>query len=112
MNPLLLGPLFDLGGKIIATVHADDGTDFQSLTQEVLFSAVNKAGTVTAVIQAAPTTSLEAASTGTLTATWTIVASGSSVLLQCNAVSSLTQTTLKCSYQLVLQGDGLNTITP
>ena len=99
-----------VGGYIMATIHADDGTDFQSITHHIPFSAVNKAGTVTAAI-ASPASSGTAASTGTLTVSWTAVASGANVLLKCNADSSLTETTLKVSWQLFLNGDGTAGIT-
>lgn len=100
-----------VGGTIIATIHADDGTDFQAITHDVAFSAVNKAGTVTAAI-GTPSSSTTAASAGTLTVSWTAVASGNNVLLKCNADSSLTETTLKVSWQLYLNGDGTAGVTP
>lgn len=92
-----------VGGKLIYTVSANDGTDFQSTTGEVIFSAVDKAGTVTTAITASAETS--AASAGTLTSTWTAVASTTNVILKCNAVSSLSQTVLEVHTQLVLNGD-------
>jgi hypothetical protein len=78
-------------------VTADDGTDFQSKSDEVSIDAVNKGGTVTvgAVTDASIAT---AASSGTLTATYTAVANGNGVDIKCNAVSSLTQTTLRVKY--------------
>jgi hypothetical protein len=100
-----------LGGVLTATTHANDASDFQACTDSFAFSAVNKAGTVTAVVQASPITSLAAASAGTLSEAWTIVVNGASVDLKCNAVSSLTQTTLKVSWQLVLNSDGPCVVT-
>lgn len=96
------------GGKVIYTVYATDGTDTQVITGELTFSAVNKAGTVTASLtdaQGSP-----AASAGTLTAALTAVGSGDSVLLKCNAASSLTQTALKIQYRLDMPQ--INTVTP
>lgn len=101
-----------IGGSIVATTQAGDGTDIQATTQHFTFSAVNKSGTVTASIQASPSTSSTAASTGTLTSTWTIVPNGASVDIKNNAVSSLTQTSLKVSYKITLNGDATTTITP
>lgn len=101
-----------LGGKLIATTHADDGTDFQATTESFAFSAVNKAGTVTVSIQGTPDSSTTATSSGTLTTTWTAVANGSGVDLKCNATSSLTETTLKTTWQLHLNGNGTNVVTP
>ena len=101
-----------IGGELIVTTHADDATDFQAITEHLTFSAVNKGGTVTATIQAAPSTSTTAASAGTLTTTWTAVANGNSVDIKNDAASSLTQTALKCSYQLRLNTDDTVTVTP
>lgn len=101
-----------LGGELIVTTHADDGTDFQAITEHLTFSAVNNTGAVTATIQTTPSTSTPAASTGTLTTGWSIVANGDGVDIKNNASSSLTETTLKCSYQLRLNTDGAGTVTP
>lgn len=101
-----------LGGELIVTTHADDGTDFQAITEHLTFSAVNKTGTVTATIQTTPSTSFTAASAGTLTTGWSIVVNGDSVDIKNNATSSLDETTLKCSYQLRLNTDGAGTVTP
>ena len=109
---IALGTSKYLGGHLIVTTHADDGTDFQATTEHFTFAAVNKAGAVTTRIQAAPSSSTTAASTGTLTTAWTIGATGTQVEIKNNAVSSLTQTTLKCSYQLIMNGDGTNVVTP
>lgn len=101
-----------IGGELIVTTHADDGTDFQAITEHFVFTAVNKAGTVTATIQAAPSSSTTAASAGTLTTAWTAVANGNGVDIKNTAVSSLVQTTLKCQWHLRLNGDGTAAVTP
>jgi len=101
-----------IGGTLVATTHADDATDYQATTEHLTFSAVNKAGTVTTTIQGTPSTSTTAASAGTLTTTWTSVANAASIDIKNSAVSSLTQTTLKVSYKLTLNGDAATTITP
>lgn len=102
-----------IGGWMMVTVHAEDATpDCQAQTDVFAFSAVNKAGTVTAVIQAAPSTSLAAASAGTLTpVTYTIVVNGASVDIKVAATSSLAQTTLAATWQLFLNCDGASVIT-
>lgn len=99
------------GGTLIATVHADDGTDYQSQTQSFTFAVVNKAGTGTYSLQATPSTSATAASSGTLTATWDAEFSGNVLNLRCNATSSLTETTLKVSWQILLNGV-VGSVTP
>jgi len=87
------------GGEITVTIAADDATDFQARTLRFIWSAVNKAGTTTVTISIPE--EVVSTSTGTLTATITAVDGGSGVVnFQANAVSSLTQTTLRCSYQI------------
>lgn len=98
------------GGEIIITVEANDGTNYQSRTLRFIWSAVNKAGTITATVQ----TPEEAAavSSGTLTVTIDTNDAGSGNLdFRANAVSSLSQTTLRCSYQ-VKKNIGTGAITP
>ena len=98
------------GGTAVVTVWANDGTDYQSITSTVRFDAVNKAGTVTAAITQTDNTA--AVSTGTLTVTYTAVASGNNVLIKANATSSLTQTVLRARGIYQLNGDDVNTVTP
>jgi len=87
------------GGEIVVTVTASDATDFQARTLRFVWSAVNKAGTTT-VTFSTPEESV-AASTGTLTVTITATDDGSGVIsFKADATSSLTQTTLRCSYQM------------
>lgn len=87
------------GGYIYVTIEANDGTDFQSRTLRLVWSAVNKAGTITATISTPE--EVVAVSSGTLTATITAVDAGSGLLqFKANAVSSLTQTTLRATYQM------------
>lgn len=98
------------GAVIHSTVNAGDSTDFQALTSVVNVSAVNKAGTVTATLTQVDGTT--AASSGTLTCTYTAVANGNSVDIKANAVSSLTQTTLNATWAIVsLNGDGTSVVT-
>jgi hypothetical protein len=86
------------GGTIIITVHADDATDYQSRTLRFIWSAVNKANTLTITISTPE--EVVAVSSGTLTATITAVDATAGVLdFKVNAVSSLTQSTLRATYQ-------------
>lgn len=86
------------GGQIIVTVEANDATDFQSRTLRFIWSAVNKAGTLTITISTPE--EVVAVSAGTLTVAITAVDAGSAVLqFKANAVSSLTQSTLRATYQ-------------
>ena len=100
-----------LGCILHGTVYANDGTDFQVLKSHVNIGAVNKAGTVTTSLT--QTDGTTAASSGTLTCTYTAVANGSGVDIKANAVSSLTQTVLRVKWSIVsLDSDGAATVTP
>ena len=86
------------GGQIVLTIEANDATDYQARTLRFIWSAVNKAGTLTITISTPE--EVVAVSSGTLTATITGVDNGSGVLsFKANAVSSLTQSTLRATYQ-------------
>jgi hypothetical protein len=110
---LTITPLLDgesLGGDIFAFINADDGTDFQAVSDHLVFSAVRTEGaagefngTMALAIQATPSTAV-AVSSGTLTTAWTIVQNGQGFDIKCEAVSSLTETTLKAHYHMVLHG--------
>ena len=95
------------GGRLIYTVEANDATDYQAITGYVGFSVVNKGGTLTSALS--PITEATAVSAGTLTCTPTLAAGTNKVTASLNAVSSLTQTTLRVRWQLV--HDGNATIT-
>ena len=99
------------GGTLVVTVNADDGTDFQALTSTLNFSIINKGGTVTATVT--QTDGTTAASSGTLSATYTIVVNGNSADIKCNAVSSLTQTTLaaRVAFDAINSNNGDSTLT-
>jgi len=82
------------GASFDYMVHANDGTDYQSLMGEVWISGSNKAGTIS-IGTIAERQSTCACSSGTLTATVTVVDAGSGNMdLKIDATSSLTQTTL------------------
>lgn len=96
------------GARLVCTVTANDGTDYQCMTSHITVDAVNKAGTVTAtLVQVDGTT---AASAGTLTVTYTAVANGNSVDIKADAASSLTQTVLRAKWSVIsLNSDGSDT---
>jgi hypothetical protein len=78
-----------IGGIIEYTIEATDGTDIQAETGRVLYTAVNKAGTVTTTITEDGNTT-QTLSAGTLASTWAMSAASPSVITL-NANSSLTQ---------------------
>lgn len=99
-----------VGGECVIVVNADNGTEFQSTTTRFCFSAVNKAGTVTAAIDTVSTAT--AVSSGTLANTITAVANGNNVDLKCSSVSSLTQSTLNATWVIQsLSGPGAAAVT-
>ena len=99
------------GGTATVTVWASDGTDHQTLTSQIRFGAVNKAGTLTTTCN--QTDGTTAASAGTLTVTYDTAASGANLLIRANATSSLTQTVLRCRIVINgLNGDDVQTVTP
>jgi hypothetical protein len=101
-----------VGGSATITVWASDGTDYQAITSQVRFSAINKAGTITASTSST-TPALATASSGTLTVTYDTFSSGNNVLLRATATSSLTQTILRCRLVITaLNGDDIQTVTP
>ncbi|HRB54025.1 MAG TPA: hypothetical protein PLD87_10145 [Bacteroidia bacterium] len=98
------------GGEVMYTIEANDGTDYQSLTGVLKYDVVNKAGTLT-VTYSDVQNGAGACSAGTLTATVTAAVSGTSIQFQANAVSSLAQTVLRVSFQ-VINNFGVATIAP
>lgn len=108
---IALGSSRVTGGTATITVWANDGTDFQTLTSEVRFGAVNKAGVVTATVS--QTDGTTAASAGTLTVTYDATTTGNNVILRANATSSLTQTILRSRIVITaLNGDDTQVVTP
>jgi hypothetical protein len=109
--------LFDLGvaastvsgGTLYYTIEANDATDFQSLRGEVSFAVVNKGGTLTTTL--GTPVEVSTTSTGTLTNTVTLATGTNKITPQLNAVSSLTQTTLRAQWRVSLAG-GTGAVSP
>lgn len=100
---IALPTLTAVGGIIHYEIYATDGTDVQSYTGFVRFSAVNKAGTYTTTIDdSGGGTGILAASAGTLTATWSI-STGTptdTATVQVSPASSITPTIYNITYTL------------
>lgn len=95
-----------VAGYIPYSIEATDATDYQARSGVLVFSAVNKAGTVTCTV-ATVTSAVEVAavSSGTLTNTFTCADSTSNgVLIKANAASSLTETVLQIRYRVNIAG--------
>jgi len=100
-----------VGAILSCTISATDGTDFQCLTSDVRVDAYNKAGTV--AVGVSQTDGGGAKSTGTIAATYTVVANGASVDIKVNANPSITPTTCKVKWAIVsLNSDDVGTVTP
>jgi hypothetical protein len=105
------------GGKIEVTVNVTDGTDMQSFSQTILWSAVNKAGVYTTDIDVVPTdlvTGLGAKSlsAGTLTTTWTVLTGTNKVTIQVASDTSLTATSHTATYILTQNSPQQTTVIP
>jgi hypothetical protein len=98
------------GGSLRYTVYASEAAEFQIREGEIKFAVVNKAGTETCTVSAASEAadgSVVAVSSGTLTYGITCTSNAADTVdLEINAVSSLTETTLRAYYFVTLVGPG------
>lgn len=90
-----------VGGTLTYNVISSDGTDFQSLTGLVTYSAVNKAGTLTLTITEVAGNQAKAVSAGTLTLAWTFVTGASKGTIKLQPTGSLTETTYTVTYTIL-----------
>jgi hypothetical protein len=100
MFDVALPTLAMAGGTIEYTISASDGTDMQSLSGVVSYSAVNKGGVYTTQIVEGADNQSKAVSNGTLTGAWTILNGTNKITIQLNADSSLTPTSFKLYYKI------------
>lgn len=99
-----------IGGNFEYTIKASDGTDLQVLNGSLRFVAVNKAGTIT--IPTGTTGSEDAAcSSGTLVNSATFSTGTNKIVINLNAVSSLTQTSLTANWRIFWHGSATS-VTP
>jgi len=96
-----------LAGECLYAVEASGGGGLQCRTGRLRFVALNRLGTVTASINEVGTQEIVTGSPSTLTVVNTILAGAGKVTLECNATSSLAQTTLVIRYRV----DVLSTAT-
>ncbi len=97
------------GGEILVTIEANDGTDFQARTIRFIWTAVNKAGTLSIAVNTPE--EINTNSSGTLTCTITAIDGGSgNISFQANAVSSLSQSVLRASCMILKNFGGF--VTP
>jgi hypothetical protein len=83
-----------VGGTIDVTVHATDGTDMQSLTCQVFYAAVNKAGTITVTATAIAFGNPALSNGGTFTVAADATTGAGVAIIRLTATSSLTTTSL------------------
>lgn len=89
-------------GEFIFGIEANDATDYQTLRGRARYAVVNKAGTLTVDLTVIEES--KAVSAGTLTATCTATSGTNKITLNLNAVSSLTQTTLRALWRIEHEG--------
>jgi hypothetical protein len=88
------------GGSIEYSIHTTDGTDHQSLTGYVTYSAVNKGGAYTTQITEVAGNQAKAVSAGTLTSAWTVLTGTNKITIQVTGDSSLTPTAFVIFYKV------------
>jgi hypothetical protein len=101
-----------VGAELLVTVEANDGTDYQSMTYRVAVNSARKATGNTVTTEAVigtPPTAAETSGASTLTCTFDDTEGASAAVLNANCVSSLTQTTLRATWQA--QANGPVTLT-
>lgn len=90
-----------VGGVVHFLVRASDGTDHQAIAGMMAYTAVNKAGTVTADETYATANEAKAVSAGTLTLAFTAVAGTNKATIKLQPTGSLTETTYTIEYTVV-----------
>jgi hypothetical protein len=99
-----------VGGTIQYSIHADDGSDFQSRNGIITFAAVNPTGTEVCDVQIAAASEAVAVSAGTLVSSFGCASNAADTVdISVTPNSSLTPTTLEIHYQVHL--DQNETIT-
>lgn len=100
--------------KVLASTEGDDATDQTAVQDTFEVIAINKSGTITTAITTPGAETSTTLGTGgaTLTTAWTAVDGTGKVDVKCNAVCSLTQTTLRVlNFQVWVHTTGVGTIT-
>lgn len=93
--------LASIGGSFTFHVFATDATDMQAISGIGTYSAVNKAGTVTAAIDYETTNEAKSVSAGTLTLAFTAAEDSADVIsFKLQPTGSLTETTYNVTYTL------------
>jgi hypothetical protein len=90
-----------VGGSVLWLVSAADGTDFQAVSGITTYTAVNKAGTITADITYDAANESKAVSAGTLTLAFTITDDTNKATFKLQPTGSLTETTYTVKYTLL-----------
>jgi|SRR5215831_1080652 len=88
------------GGALFYTITASDGTDWQSMSGLVTYSAVNKAATLTLAITNVAANDAKAVSAGTITLAWTFVAGTNKGTVKLQPTGSLTETLYTVTYSV------------
>jgi hypothetical protein len=92
-----------VGGQVIATIKCTDNTNYQAYCIFRLFTAINKAGTITS--NSVDTSGSTIRSSGTLYVTQTITNGTGKITININANTDLTPTSLLVEYTVILNGN-------
>lgn len=93
------------GLHVFATTRVNDGTDFQSATDDFTAAAVNKGGTVT-IGSISTSLGSTVATSGTISTVWTAVANGNGIDVKCNETSTvITPTVRKVKWRVEVDTD-------
>lgn len=88
------------GGTVIWTIIASNGTDHQAYSGIATYAVVNKAGAYTTQITHNTGNDSKAVSSGTLTATWSVLNGANKVTIRVTPTGSLTETTYQILYSV------------
>ncbi len=101
---LTYGASTAVGAEFVVTVEGRDATNGQAMTYRVAVNSNRDASGNTASVPEIIGTPPVAAGTGTLTCTFTVTEGASAATLNANCVSSLSQTTLRATWQAQANG--------
>lgn len=103
-----------LGVQVFATTTITDGTDLASVSETFIWTAVNKAGTVTTHVSSpAQTDTISSGGSAGVTTTWTATVSSQTITLKVNAVTTgIASTTSKTEWQFYLNNNDRCVLTP
>lgn len=104
---LTYGASTSIGAEFFVTIRAGDGTNQQAMSYRVAVNSVRDAAGNTQSTVGVIGTPPVAAGSGTLTATFSVTEGAGAVTLNANAVSSLSETFIDATFQVISNGSGV-----